>query len=200
MKYPVLLMPWPSGQPELRRIDWDEYLRDPTVGLLVDPATGEPYGNVITVRLQVSEVPPTADLQRLEVGLPATIPLAEFLDAEARRLDLGRRPWAEVVDFSIDHQPPPLDLEDGRKGLPDDFEAIKEFLYEVLSDGPHSELEVIGRAADQGIAPARLRAVKERLRIASVKDLESGYPRTLWRLRMSQAYKLKKKRSPNARR
>ena len=200
MKYPVLLMPWPGGQPELRRIEWAEYVQDPTVGLLVDPSTGEPYGNVITVRLQVLETPPTVDLQRLEVGLPATIPLAEFLDAESRRLDLGRPPWAEVVEFAIDHQPRPLDLQGHRKGLPADFEAIKKFLYEVLSDGPHSELEVIGRAADQGIAPARLRAVKERWRIASVQDPDSEYPRTLWRLRMSQAYKLQKKRSPNARR
>ena len=198
--YPVLLLPWPPRNAELRRIDWAEYLQDPTVGLLVDPSTGEPYENVITVKLIVLDRPPTGSLERLFVGEPAEIPLGDFLTAESQRLDLGRVPWAEVLEFKVDQQPPALELQGPRKSLPADFEAVKKFLFEILESGPLSELEVIGRAADSGIAPAKLREVKDRLRIASVKDPTAEYPRTLWRLRMSQAYKLQKKRSPHARR
>lgn len=199
MKYPVLLMPWPPHSAELRRIDWTEYLQDPSVGLLVDPSTGEPCDNVIHVHLRVIDLPPTESLQSLEVGLQARIPLADFLTAEARRIDLGRGPWAEVLEFEVDQQPPPLDLRERAKGPPADFEAIKKFLFDVLSEGPLSELEVIGRAADSGIPPAKLREVKKRLRIASVRDTEAEYPRTLWRLRMSQAFKLRQKRGSDAR-
>lgn len=200
MKYPVLLMPWPPSSSELRRIDWDEYLENPRIGLLVDPATGEPYETVISVRLRVLDLPPTRNIARLEVGETVEIPLADFLTAESQRVDLGRMPWAEIIAFEVDQKPAALDLQGRKTGLPADFEEVKKFLFKALEEGPVSELEVIGRAADSGISPTTLREVKNRLRIASIKDPTSEYPRTLWRLRMSQSYKLKQRRAPDLKR
>lgn len=200
LQYPVLLMPWPPRSTELRRIEWSHYLQDPAAGLLVDPVTGEPYGNVISVQLRVLEVPPAANLESVEVGAVIEMSLADFLATETQRVDLGRLPWAELIEYRVDHQPPALEVQDRRSDLPRDFDQVKRFLFEVLEDGPVSELEVIGRAADSGISPRTLRQVKDRLRIASVKDQDAEYPRTLWRLRMSQSYKLQKKRSPDVHR
>ena len=193
-------MPWPPRSTELRRIDWSDYLQDPEIGLLVDPATGEPFGNVITVRVRVLDRPPIGSLEQLEVGETTEIPLAEYLTAETQRVDLGRIPWAQLLEFRVVQQPPPLDLPGPRESLPKDFEGVKKFLFEILENGPLSELEVIGRAADSGISPATLREIKDRLRIASIKDPTAEYPRTLWRLRMSQSYKLQKQRSPDVKR
>lgn len=200
MQYPVLLMPWPPRSTELRRIDWSDYLQDPEVGLLVDPATGEPFGNVISVRLRVLDLPPIGGLGQVEIGEITEIPLTDYLTAETQRVDLGRIPWAERIEFKVVQQPPPLDLPGRQQGLPADFERVKKFLFEILENGPLSELEVIGRAADSGISPATLREIKDRLRIASIKDPTAEYPRTLWRLRMSQSYKLQKRRSPDVKR
>jgi hypothetical protein len=193
-------MPWPPRSAELRRIDWSDYLQDPEVGLLMDPATGEPFGNVISVRLRVLDLPPIASLGQVEIGEITEIPLTDYLTAETQRVDLGRIPWAERIEFRVIQQPPPLDLPGRQQGPPADFERVKKFLFEILEDGPLSELEVIGRAADNGISPATLREIKDRLRIASVKDPTAEYPRTLWRLRMSQSYKLQKRRSPDVKR
>lgn len=200
LSYPVLLMPWPPRSAELRRIDWSEYLENPRVGLLVDPATGEPYGNVISVCLRVLDRAPTAGLTGLEVGEIVEMPLADYLTAESQRLDLGRTPWAEPIEFKVAHKPAALDLPRPEAKVPAEFEEVKRFLFQALENGPVSELEVIGRAADSGISPTTLREVKNRLRIASIKDPTSEYPRTLWRLRMSQSYKLQKKRAPDLKR
>ena len=200
MQYPVLLMPWPPRSTELRRIEWSNYLQDPSVGLLVDPATGEPYGNVISVLVRARDLPPAGSLEAVEVGTVLEIALADFLATEAQRLDLGRTPWAELIEYKVENQPPPLEIRDAKPALPRDFERIKQFLFEVLEAGPLSELEVIGRAADNGIPPSTLRDVKKRLRIATLQDQDSEYPRTLWRLRMSQSYKLQKSRSPQIKR
>ena len=200
MQYPVLLMPWPPRSTELRRINWSDYLQDPTVGLLVDPATGDPYGNVVSVRVRVLDHPPIGDLDEMELGEITEMPLADFLTAETQRVDLGRMPWAQLIEFKVIQQPPPLEIADRPKGLPTDFDRIKNFLFDILEEGPLSELEVIGRAADSGITPTTLRAVKDRLRIASIKDPTAEYPRTLWRLRMSQSYKLQKRRAPDVNR
>ena len=200
MQYPVLLMPWPPRSTELRRINWSDYLQDPTVGLLVDPATGDPYGNVVSVRVRVLDHPPIGDLDEMELSEITEMPLADFLTAETQRVDLGRMPWAQLIEFKVIQQPPPLEIADRPKGLPTDFDRIKNFLFDILEEGPLSELEVIGRAADSGITPTTLRAVKDRLRIASIKDPTAEYPRTLWRLRMSQSYKLQKRRAPDVNR
>ena len=200
MQYPVLLMPWPPRSTELRRINWSDYLQDPTVGLLVDPATGDPYGNVVSVRVRVLDNPPIGDLDEMELSEITEMPLADFLTAETQRVDLGRMPWAQLIEFKVIQQPPPLEIADRPKGLPTDFDRIKNFLFDILEEGPLSELEVIGRAADSGITPTTLRAVKDRLRIASIKDPTAEYPRTLWRLRMSQSYKLQKRRAPDVNR
>lgn len=200
LQYPVLLMPWPPRSHELRRIDWSDYLRNPTVGVLVDPETGEPYDNVITVRARVLDHPPVAGLEQLQVGEIIEICLLDYLAAETQRLDLGRIPWVELIEFNVKNQPPPLELQSPPKGLPKDFGQVKEFLFRVLEDGPVSELEVIGQADDEGISIATLREVKDRLRIASIRDPDAEYPRTLWRLRMSQSYKLRRRRSPDPRR
>lgn len=193
MQYPVLLMPWPPRSAELRRIDWSDYLEEPAVGLIVDPATGKPYGDVITVRLRVLDLPPAGNLEQVQIGQVVEIPLADYLSMESQRIDLGRIPWAQRLEFKVHNQPPAVSLETPATGLPRDFEAIRAFLFETLQDGPVSELEVIGQAADQGISIPELREVKKRLRIASVRDETAEYPRTLWRLRMSQRYKLQKK-------
>ena len=137
----------------------------------------------------------SAAVAELGIGETVKVSLADFLTAESQRVDLGRMPWAEVIAFEVDQKPAALDLQGRKTGLPADFEEVKKFLFQVLESGPVSELEVIGRAADSGISPANLREVKNRLRIASIKDPTSEYPRTLWRLRMSQSYKLKKKRA-----
>ena len=200
MQYPVLLMPWPPRSAELRRIDWSDYLENPEVGLIVDPATGKPYGDVIKVRLRVLDLPPAGNLEQVRIGQVVEVPLADYLSMESQRIDLGRIPWAQRLEFLVQNQPPPVTLEVPSKGLPRDFEAIKSFLFETLKDGPVSELEVIGQAADQGISIPELREVKQRLRIASVRDETAEYPRTLWRLRMSQRYKLQKKGAPDPKR
>ena len=200
MQYPVLLMPWPPRSTELRRIEWSDYLQDPSVGLLVDPATGEPYGNVITIEVRVVDQPPSSTSQKAEIGDILEVSLADFLAAETQRVDLGREAWAEVIEYKVANQPPPLEVRAPNPELPRDFDRIKRFLFEVLENGPISELEVIGRAADNGISPGSLRDVKKRLRIASLKDPAAEYPRTLWRLRMSQAYKLQKRRAPDLKR
>lgn len=192
-------MPWPPRSTELRRIDWSEYLRNPRIGVLVDPETGEPFGDVITVRARVLDQPPIASLDHASIGEVVEISLLDYLTAETHRIDLGRIPWVELIEFRVKNQPPPLELQKPRKGLPKNFDEVKQFLYEVLEDGPVSELEVIGRAADNEIPISTLREVKERLRIASIKDPNTEYPRTLWRLRMSQSYKLQKRRAPDAR-
>lgn len=193
-------MPWPPRSAELRRIEWSDYLRNPGIGILVDPATGEPYGNVISVRVRVLDRPPSGDLDEVLVGEIVEMSLVDYLTAETQRIDLGRIPWSQLIEFRLNNQPPALELQGRRKGLPEDFDVVKQFLFEILQGGPVSELEVIGRAADQGISIAGLREVKERLRIASVKDPTAEYPRTLWRLRMSQSYKLQKKKSPDTKR
>ena len=200
MQYPVLLMPWPPHSAELRRIDWSDYLEDPTVGLIVDPATGKPFGNLIVVRLRVLDLPPAGHLEDVRIGQIVELPLADFLDMESQRIDLGRIPWAQRLGFRVERRPDPLSSEEQPKGLPEDFDAVKSFLFETLREGPVSELEIIGQAADLGIPIPTLREVKKRLRIASIQDEEAGYPRTLWRLRMSQRYKLEKKRVPDPRR
>lgn len=200
MQYPVLLLPWPPRRAELRRIDWDDYLADPTVGLIVDPDTGKPYAKVIEVRVRVLDLPPTGHPEDFRIGQVIELPLAEFLNMETQRIDLGRIPWAQRLEFQVVQKPPPLTLDEAPRELPRDFEAIRSFLFEVLQEGPVSELEVIGRAADLGIPIPDLREAKKRLRIATIKDDAADYPRTLWRLRMSQRYKLQKKRSPDPRR
>lgn len=200
MQYPVLLMPWPPRSTELRRIDWPDYIDNPTVGLIVDPATGEPYGDVIKVRVRVLDRPPGHELEDAQVGQLLELPLFDYLTMESQRVDLGRIPWAELLELTVNKKPPPLELQGRRKGLPKEFEEVRQFLFEVLAEGPVSELEVIGRAADRGISPSALREAKNRLRIASVRDHATDYPRTLWRLRMSQSYKLSKKSTPDPKR
>lgn len=200
MQYPVLLMPWPPRSTELRRIEWANYVRDPRVGLLIDPATGDPYDDVISVCIRILDTPAKGNLADVDVGEVLELPLIDYLSAETQRVDLGRIPWAELLEFRVKNQPPPLELQGKRRGLPPDFDEVKKFLFEVLEKGPVSELEVIGRAADEGISTTTLREVKERLRIASLKDPSVDYPRTLWRLRMSQAYKLKKRKSLDTKR
>lgn len=199
MQYPVLLMPWPPRSTELRRIEWSDYLKDPGVGLLVDPGTGEPYDDVISVVVRVTDPPSSGDMESARIGETMEMPLEDFLAAESQRADLGRNPWTEVIEHKVLNQPPPLEVRAPHPGLPLDFERIKSFLFEVLESGPVSELEIIGRAADSGISPRSLREVKKRLRIASLRDQDTEYPRTLWRLRMSQAYKLRKRKSPDLR-
>lgn len=191
-------MPWPLRGSELRRIEWREYLADPTVGLLVDPHTGDPYPDVIRVAVRVLDRPP-GDPMEVAVGDETELPLSDFLTLESRRADLGRIPWAEPIGFTVAHRPPPVEIEEPRSKLPPDFEEVRSFLFETLAGGPVSELEVIGQAADRGIPLTTLREVKSRLRIASVRDEDSEYPRTLWRLRMSQAYKLKRRGSSRGR-
>ena len=190
-------MPWPPRSAELRRIDWSDYLEDPTAGLIVDPATGKPYPEVIAVRVRVLDRPPGEHLAEVRIGQVVELSLAEYLAMETQRIDLGRIPWAQRLEFKILFQPPALELAKDRPGLPEEFEAIRSFLFDVLQDGPVSELEVIGQAADLGIPIPALRDAKERLRIATVRDESADYPRTLWRLRMSQRYKLQKRSSPN---
>jgi len=194
-------MPWPPRSTELRRIEWSNYIQDPSVGLLVDPATVEPFGNVISVLVKVLDLPPAgSSMGAATVGTTLEMPLADFLATETQRADLGHPPWAELIEYKVENQPPPLEIQDPKPSLPRDFDRIKRFLFEVLEDGPLSELEVIGRAADNGIPPSTLREVKKRLRIATLTDQASEYPRTLWRLRMSQSYKLQKSKSPDAKR
>ena len=193
-------MPWPPRSAELRRIDWPDYLENPAVGLIVDPATGKPYGDVISVHIRVLDLPPAGNLEDVRIGQVVELPLADYLKMESQRIDLGRIPWAQRLEFKVCNQPPPLTLVDQPQGLPRDFEAVRSFLFELLQNGPVSELEVIGQAADQGIPIPTLREVKKRLRIASVRDEAAEYPRTLWRLRMSQRYKLQKKGTPDPKR
>jgi len=187
-------MPWPLRGAELRRIDWQDYLADPTVGLLVDPRTGDPYDEVIRVSIRILDRPPGNAIEAT-IGDETEISLVEFLSLEAQRRDLGRMPWAEWIDFRVVQRPPALELEEAAEDPTPPFDEVRAFLFEILANGPVSELEVIGRASDRGIPLASLRDVKSRLRIASVRDEDAEYPRTLWRLRMSQAYKLKKRGS-----
>ena len=193
-------MPWPPRSAELRRIEWSEYLRNPGIGILVDPATGEPYGNAISVQVRLLDQPPFRNLEQVPIGEIIEMSLFDYLTAETQRVDLGRIPWSQLIEFRVNSQPPALEIESRKKGLPKDFETVKKFLFEILADGPVSELEVIGRAADSNISIAGLREVKERLRIASVKDPAAEYPKTLWRLRMSQSYKLQRKKSADPKR
>lgn len=200
LQYPVLLMPWPPRSTELRRVEWSEYAKNPAVGLLVDPSTGEPYEDLVIVVVRLLDHPPGLDLHPNQVGDVLEMSLVDFLTAETQRIDLGRIPWAELLEYRIEKRPPALEIQERKTSLPGNFDEIKRFLFEILEQGPVSELEVIGRAADSGIPPNTLRQVKDRLRIASVRDQDSEYPRMLWRLRMSQAYKLQKKRAPDVKR
>ena len=200
MQYPVLLMPWPPRSAELQRIDWAEYLENPAQGLIVDPDTGRPYEDVISVRIRVLDLPPTGNLESVRIGQIVEVPLADYLSMETQRINLGRITWAPHLAFKVHQQPPALQIDEPSRGLPENFEAVKAFLFQTLRRGPISELEIIGQAADQGIPIPLLREVKKRLRIASVRDEDAGYPRTLWRLRMSQRYKLEKKSTPDPKR
>jgi hypothetical protein len=201
LSHPVLLLPWPPNSAEPRRVEWSDYLQDPTIGLIADPTTSQPLPEVISVRIRVLDLPPGDALGGVRIGEIVELPLVDFLTLESDRLQLGRIPWAQRLEFKVLNQPPALKVEDEQDHLsPADFEAIKAFLFDTLAAGPLSELEIIGPAADAGIPPAALREVKERLRIASVRDEDATYPRTLWRLRMSQAFKIKRKGRPGSRR
>ena len=163
-------MPWPPRSTELRRIDWSDYLQDPEIGLLVDPATGEPFGNVITVRVRILDRPPIGSLEQVEVGETTEIPLAEYLTAETQRADLGRIPWAQLLEFKVVQQPPPLDLPGPRESLPKDFEGVKKFLFEILEKDHHLVLLPgsphvgVSRRIEEEEERERLRTLLENLR------------------------------------
>ena len=187
-------MPWPQHSAELRLIEWDDYVGDPSVGLILDPETGQPYYGLISVRVEVLDCPPGSELEPSDIGLEIEIQLLAFLTLESQRRDVGRLPWARLVHYEVKNQPPPHEMELPAALSDTEFSKVQDFLLDALAEGPVAERRVVAEAAAHGISAEALAEVKGRLRIASVRDLNEENPETFWRLRMAQSYILDKTR------
>lgn len=187
-------MPWPQHSAELRLIDWDDYVGDPSVGLIVDPDTGQPYYGLIAVRVEILACPPGSEIEPLDIGKEIEIPLIEYLTLESQRRDVGRLPWARLLHYEVKNRPPAHEMEPAAELTEVEFEEVRSFLLAALADGPVAERKVFSQAAERGIPARMLVEVKDRLRIASVRDLNEENPETFWRLRMAQSYILRKTR------
>ena len=191
-------MPWPQHGAELRLIEWDDYVKDPSVGLILDPETGQPYYGLIAVRVEVLDCPPGSELEALNIGEDIEIPLIEYLTLESQRRDVGRLPWARLLHYVVKNQPPAHEMEVSEDLSEAEFQKVQDFLLEALAEGPVVERGVVAQAAERGISAAVLAEVKDRLRIASVRDQNEENPETFWRLRMAQSYVLQKTKRPES--
>ena len=194
MRHPVLVMPWPGRRAEMRLIDWEEYIQSPLIGLVVDPERGEPYGDVVKVEVELRdyiETPPGG--RRLSDEI-VEMPLRDYLTYESRRQDLGLEPWVRTVRFEFLRQPPPVSLSPNGNTVADAYPEVRDFIREILTAGPVLRSEIISKAAELGISESALETARARLRIAQFRQEGSDDAAILWRLRMSQAYTLKRPR------
>lgn len=194
MRYPVLLLPWPLHGAEPRLIEWTDYIEDPSVGLIVDPNTGQPYPGLVSVRVELLDCPAGSTLEAADIGEQITIPLIEYLTLESRRRDLGRLPWARLLQYVVEERPPAHPTQGTRDVSEAELRKAQDFLLEALADGPMPKERVLAHAAEQGISSNAVLVVKDRLRIASARDQNTEHPQTFWRLRMAQSYILQKKK------
>ncbi|MEJ2086536.1 MAG: hypothetical protein P8Y44_12805 [Acidobacteriota bacterium] len=194
MEHAVLVTPWPQRRAEMRLVEWADYERDPTVGLAVDPETGEPYGDVIRVEVELLdyiETPPGGvrlSDERVELTL------RDYLTYESRRRDLSLDPWARSVRFEVLRVPPAVTVDPEGSTATGSYSRVRDFIFEQLSEGPVLRSEIVSKAAEVGISESSLETARARLRLAQFREEGSEDSEILWRLRMSQAYSLKRPR------
>ena len=192
MEHAVLVVRWPGRRTEMRLFEWEEYVGDPLVGLVVDPESGEPYGDVIRVQVELLdyiETPPGGSRISDEV---VQLSLRDYLTYESRRRDLSLAPWARSVQFQIQRVPPAVSVSPGGSAVVDSYPQVRDFLFEILAEGPVLKSQIVARAAELGISESALETARARLRIAQFIQEGSEDTEVFWRLRMSQAYSLKR--------
>ena len=91
---------------------------------------------------------------------------------EIRKGD-GKFFWRGYSDLTADQI---LSTENDSRGL--EIDTAKEFLQEILSDGPVLQSEIMGEAKPQGIAEKTLRRAKKQL---GVKSTKKGFTDSKWR-------------------
>lgn len=194
MDHAVLVAPWPQSRAEMRLVEWTEYERDPMIGLVIDPESGEPYGDLIRVEVELLdyiETPPGGiriSDERVQM------PLRDYLTYESRRRDLSLDPWVRSVRFEVQRIPPPVTVDPEGSAVTDSYPRVKEFIFELLAEGPVLKSEIVVRAAEAGISESALETARTKLRIAQFRQEGSDDSEIYWRLRMSQSYSLKRPR------
>lgn len=194
MEHAVLVAPWPQSRAEMRLLEWSEYERDPMIGLVIDPESGEPYGDLIRVEVELLdyiETPPGGvriSDERVQM------PLRDYLTYESRRRDLALDPWARSVRFEVQRVPPAVTVDPEGSAVADSYPRVKELIFELLADGPVLRSEIVDRAAAIGISESALETARSKLRIAQFRQEGGDDSDIYWRLRMSQSYSLKRPR------
>ena len=178
----------------MRLVEWQEYLDDPLTGLVVDPESGEPYGDVIRVQVELLdyiETPPGGNRISDEV---VQMSLRDYLTYESRRQDLALAPWVRSVRFQVLRTPAPVTVGPEGSAVEDSYPKVRNFIFEILSKGPVLRSEIIAKAAEVGISESALETARARLRVAQFRQEGTDDAEILWRLRMSQSYSLKRPR------
>jgi len=194
MEHAVLVTPWPQRRAEMRLVDWPDYERDPMVGLVVDPETGEPYGDVIRVEVELLdyiETPPGGTRlsdERLELSL------RDYLTYESRRRDLSLDPWTRSVKFEVLRVPSAVTVDPEGSTVTGSDSRVRDFIFDLLAEGPVLRSEIVSKAAEIGISESALETARAKLRIAQFREEGGEDNEVLWRLRMSQSYSLKRPR------
>lgn len=194
MTHAVLVIPWPGRQAEMRLVDWEEYVANPLVGLIVDPESGEPYGDVVRVEVELLdyiETPPGGNRLSDEI---VQMSLRDYLTYESRRQDLSLDTWVRSTRFEILRKPPAVTVSPGGSAVVDSYPQVRDFIFEILADGPVLRSEIAAKAADVGISESALETARARLRIAQFRQEGTEDSEVLWRLRMSQSYTRKRPR------
>ncbi len=190
----VLVVPWPGRRAEMRLVEWDEYLENPLIGLVIDAETGEPYGDVIRVQIELLdyiETPPGGSRISDEI---VQMSLRDYLTYESRRRDLALDPWVRSVRFQVLRTPPAVTVGPGGSAVSDSYPKVRDFIFDILSGGPVLKSEIVRRAAAVGISESALETARAKLRIAQFRQEGTEDAEILWRLRMSQSYSLKRPR------
>jgi len=178
----------------MRLVDWKAYLENPLVGLIVDPESGEPYGDVVRVEVELLdyiETPPGGNRMSDEV---VQMSLRDYLTYESRRQDLSLDTWVRSATFEVLRKPPAVTVSPGGSAVADSYPEVRDFIFETLSEGPVLRSEIVAKAAEVGISESALETARARLRIAQFRQEGTEDSEILWRLRMSQSYTRKRPR------
>ena len=194
MEHAVLVAPWPQSRAEMRLVEWSEYARDPMIGLVIDPESGEPYGDLIRVEVELLDYIETPPGGLRISDERVQMPLRDYLTYESRRRDLALDPWAKSVRFEVQRIPPAVTVDPEGSAVADSYPRVKELIFELLAEGPVLRSEIVDRAAEVGISESALETARSKLRIAQFRQEGGDDSEIYWRLRMSQSYSLKRPR------
>lgn len=197
-QHPVRVRSWPPAETEDRIVEWSTYIADPTQGLVVDPETGDPYEDLVVARIRIGDPFVSPKLESFATGDVVEIPWRDFLELESAAGSESAAPWASLIQVVIKNQPPAtstLQRPEEKTKPAATFDDYRDLLFEMLADGPCLERDLFKAARAADLSLGVLMDARERLRIVRYEDRTPAGTEIFWRLRMSEKYKLQRRRS-----